>query len=201
MADFGGQSLMQLIGRAYRVEFFQVAGPGWLGAVRFDIVAKLPDGASPDQAPEMLQTMLEERFKLAVHREQREFSIYALIVGKDGLKLKRPPGYDPAASASATTRPFDNFIPLLEGALQRPVVDQTDLTGDYAFPLGDLLMSFSEIPEVRARMDDATRARAEAPPSPDTFEVIKSWGLLLEPRKLTLPALVIDHIEKTPTEN
>ena len=201
MADFGGQSLMQLICRAYRAEDFQVTGPNWMGSARFDIVAKLPEGASPGQVPEMLQTMLEVRFSLALHREEKEFPVYALVVGKDGLKLKRPPDYDPAASA-ATTQPFDSVIPLLTSALQRPVIDQTGLKGDYSLPIGDLLMSFNAISAVQSRMEDAARAQAEAaPPGPDTFQVIRNWGLQLEPRKLTLPVLVIDHIERTPTEN
>jgi len=202
IADFGGQSLMALISRAYRVDEFQVTGPNWMGSARFDIVAKLPEGASPGQVPEMLQTMLDVRFGLALHPEEKELPVYALIVGKDGLKLKHPPGYDPAAGASATTRPFDNVIPLLTSALQRPVIDQTGLTGDYSLPLGDLLMSFNAVSAVQSRMDDAARAQAEgAPPGPDTFQVIRNWGLQLEPRKLTLPVLVIDHIERTPTEN
>jgi uncharacterized protein (TIGR03435 family) len=86
--------------------------------------------------------------------------------------------------------------------LERPVIDQTGLKGEYQFPGGDLLMSFNEIPAVRARMDDAMLARIEAaPPGPDTIEVLKNWGLQLEPRRLTMPLLVIDHIERTPTEN
>ncbi len=202
IADFGGQSLMQLICRAYRVETFQVAGPNWLPTARFDIVAKLPEGASPDQAPEMLQTVLEERFKLALHRDQKEFSVYVLIVGKDGLKLKRPPAFDPASITTGTPGSFASVTPLLTGALERPVIDQTGLKGEYDFLGGDLLMSFNEIPAVRARMDDAMRARVDAaPPGPDTFEVLKTWGLQLEPRKLTLPLLTIDRVEKTPTEN
>jgi uncharacterized protein (TIGR03435 family) len=202
MADFGGQSLMQLICRAYRAEDFQVTGPNWMGSARFDIVAKLPEGASPGQVPEMLQTMLEVRFGLTLHREEKEFPVYALVVGKDGLKLKHPPDYDPAASAAATTQPFDSVIPLLTSALQRPVIDQTGLKGDYSLPIGDLLMSFNAISAVQSRMEDAARAQAEAaPPGPDTFQVIRNWGLQLEPRKLTLPVLVIDHIERTPTEN
>jgi uncharacterized protein (TIGR03435 family) len=201
-ADFRRQWLIQLICRAYRVELFQVAGPSWLSTEQFDIVAKMPDGASADQVPEMLQTMLEQRFGLALHRENKEFSVYALIVGKDGLKLKRPPGYAPPGSTYGTPGTFDNVIPLLTNALQRPVIDGTGLVGEFDLPLGDLLSSFTGISSVLARMDDATRARAEAaPPDRDTFQVIRTWGLQLEPRKQALTVLVIDHIEKAPTEN
>jgi uncharacterized protein (TIGR03435 family) len=201
-AEFARQSLIQLICRAYRVEIFQVVGPNWLGAAQFDITAKMPVGASAEQVPAMLQAMLEDRFGLALHRDNKEFDVYALIVRKDGLKLKRPPGYDAAGSTYGMPASFDTIIPLLTSALQRPVIDQTGLIGEYALPLGDLLSSFNGISAVQSRMDAGGRARAEATaPDYDTFEVLRRWGLQLDPRKLTLPVLVLDHIEKLPSEN
>lgn len=201
-AEFARQSLIQLICRAYRVEFFQVTGPSWLGSAQFDITAKMPVGASADQVPGMLQIMLEERFGLSLHRDDKVFDVYALTVGQDGLKLKRPPGYDSAASTYRMPGSFAGVTQLLNGNLARPVIDQTGSTGDYSIPIGDLLMGLSHEPEVQARMDDAARKRTEAaPPGLDAFQVIKSWGLQLEPRKVTLPVLVVDHIEKLPTEN
>ncbi len=88
MVRYSNVSLKDIIRTAYRVKDFQVQGPDWLASTRFDIVAKLPDGATREQVPEMLQTLLAERFKLTLHRETKEHNMYALVVGKGGPKLK-----------------------------------------------------------------------------------------------------------------
>jgi uncharacterized protein (TIGR03435 family) len=88
----GSTSVVELVCRAYNVSRSQVVGgPAWLSASnveRFEIVAKMPDGATKEQVPEMLQALLAERFKLVAHRERRDTSVYALVVGKGGPKLK-----------------------------------------------------------------------------------------------------------------
>ena len=96
--SIGAASLTDLIKRAYDVDRRQIAGPDWLDAQRFEVHAKLPEGASKDQIPQMLQTLLGERFKLAMHWEEREQAVYALIVSKDGHKLKE-------AAADAEAQP------------------------------------------------------------------------------------------------
>ena len=98
--DIGSMSLADLIRVAYRVKPYQISGPDWMASERFDVLAKLPEGASSGQVPEMLQALLAERFKLAVHRESKEHAVYALVVGKNGPKLKESP---PDADAPATT--------------------------------------------------------------------------------------------------
>src|SRR5579872_6348764 len=80
--DWGFVTLADLIPYAYRVKSFQVTGPSWMRESRWNIIAKLPEGASPDQAPEMIQALLAERFKLTVHHDKREQPVYELIVGK-----------------------------------------------------------------------------------------------------------------------
>src|SRR5580692_6807535 len=72
------RSLKQLIEMAYSVQDFQIAGPEWLSAAKFDIVAKIPAGAQTDQRPAMMQSLLAERFHLAVHRDSREMPAHAL---------------------------------------------------------------------------------------------------------------------------
>ena len=104
--DIGNMSLADLIRLAYRVKPYQVNGPDWMGTQRFDVLAKLPEGVSQEQVPEMLQGLLAERFNLTVHRESKEQPVYALVVGKNGPKFKEaPPDTDspepPASSASA----------------------------------------------------------------------------------------------------
>ena len=89
--DFGSMSLADLIAQAYKVKSFQISGPDWMKTERFDIMAKLPEGATKDQVPQMLQALLAERFKLTIHRDTKDHAIYALIVGKGGPKLKEAP--------------------------------------------------------------------------------------------------------------
>jgi uncharacterized protein (TIGR03435 family) len=81
-------SLKDYIRIAYRIKDYQVTGPDWMASERFDISAKLPAGASREQVPEMLQTLLTERFQLKMHHDKKEFSVYALVVAKGGAKLK-----------------------------------------------------------------------------------------------------------------
>jgi len=61
-----------------------------MNSQRFDIAAKMPDGLSKDQIPEMLRTLLAERFKLSIHRESKEQPVYVLVVVKNGSRLKHP---------------------------------------------------------------------------------------------------------------
>jgi uncharacterized protein (TIGR03435 family) len=116
-AEFSSMTLRALIALAYRVRDDQVSGPDWMGrgAERWDIVAKLPEGASTGQAPEMLQALLAERFKLTLHREHAERDVYALVVGKNGPKLKEPP---PDADAPAGVVPGGPGITGSEGTDQ-----------------------------------------------------------------------------------
>lgn len=107
-ASYTYMTLKSLIALAYKVKEYQVSGPEWLGSERFDIEAKLPDGASKDDAPAMLQSLLAERFKLATHRDTSEHKVLALVVGKNGPKLKESP---PAA-------PIDENAPLKPGEMK-----------------------------------------------------------------------------------
>lgn len=87
--DIGNFRLTQLIMKAYDVKMYQVQGPPWLlTGQAFDIVANLPAGATKDQVPAMLQKLLEDRFKLQVHTDKAPQSVYALVVGEGGPKLK-----------------------------------------------------------------------------------------------------------------
>ena len=112
--------LGDLIAYAYNVKNYQVTGPAWLATERFDIEAKIPEGASKDDAPAMMQALLAERFGLAVHRETQEHKVWALGVGKGGPKLKESP---------AAPAPIDENAPLKPG--------ETKLDG----PDGPILMT------------------------------------------------------------
>ena len=88
MVSFSNVTLKMMIATAYNVKDYQVTGPDWLASGGFDVKAKIPAGASKEQIPSMLQALLADRFKLALHRETRNLSVYALVVGKNGPKLK-----------------------------------------------------------------------------------------------------------------
>jgi uncharacterized protein (TIGR03435 family) len=106
--NFACISVADMIGYAYGVRPDQITGPDWLtdrGAQRFDVVAKLPQGASESQVPQMFQSLLIERFKLAIHRGSKEAPGYALVVDKSGLKLK------PAAAGSEVAAPVPDTDP------------------------------------------------------------------------------------------
>ncbi len=77
-ADFEFVTLADLVPYAYGVKSFQVAGPASMRETRWNIAARLPDGASQDQVPEMMRALLIDRFKLAVHHEKREQPVYEL---------------------------------------------------------------------------------------------------------------------------
>ncbi len=86
--EIASGSLTYLIAIACRVERNRVSGPDWMVSQRFDIQAKIPEGASQEQVPEMLQALLAERFNLRFHREPRQLDVYSLLVGIEGPKMK-----------------------------------------------------------------------------------------------------------------
>ena len=91
--------------QAFKVPPHKLIGPDWMDNSFFDFSAKLPQGATEDQLPEMFQSLLEDRFGLAFHRENREQPVYALVVAKGGPKLKPAdlelPGWAADASKNA----------------------------------------------------------------------------------------------------
>jgi uncharacterized protein (TIGR03435 family) len=137
-----GGSPPMLVSSAFRVPLQQVVFPESLDGF-FNIQATLPDGATRDQVPEMLQAMLVERFKLAYHREMRDYSLTFLTVGKDGMKLPRLPDNTPPSSSS-TPLPgggaqmtqvgkVNSLFPVMNsfGGLQ--MADETGLDGVYSW--------------------------------------------------------------------
>ena len=84
------QSLSDILSLTYGVIPAQIVGPDYLKTEHFDILAKLPAGATEEQVPDMLRALLAERFGMVAHREKREAQIYALVVSKGGLKKMKP---------------------------------------------------------------------------------------------------------------
>ena len=203
-ADFIRVSLTDLIARAYRVSSFQISGPDWMNTAHFDIFAKLPDGASTNSVPEMLQTLLADRFKLTMQRAEKEFSVYVLALGNGGSKLApKPTDYDRNAKRVTTPMTIENCAKLLADALDRPVLDQTSMEGEYMVPM-DFISGVQKraLAQYLARrgMPDINDFLS-VPSNSEVLGSVQALALSLEPRKLPLTVLVIDHTEKTPTEN
>jgi len=89
--DYIYMSRRQLVAEAYRVKPYQVVCPDWCTEGRFDVMARMPAGYRKEDAPLMLQSLLVERFKLAVHRESRQENVAALVIGPGGPRLIESP--------------------------------------------------------------------------------------------------------------
>ncbi len=224
MIAFKGDPLKVVLMETFKVKMDQIVGPSWLDADCFDIFARIPEGATRDQVPAMLQALLAERFKLAAHKEDRPRPGYALAVDKSGPKFKESvPGSEfkglhasqvtfgaaPGASGIKGAMTMASLARFLSNRLGGPVQDLTGLKGTYDI---DLTWAPDRSFEPMGRFAEASSTahagsadgRADLPPAPtaDIFTAIRdSLGLKLEPRKLSVEVLVIDHIERVPTEN
>jgi len=96
-------TLKYYMATAYRVKQYQISGPDWISSDRFDISATIPAGVSTTQMPEMLQRLIEDRFQLKMHREKKDFPVYALEIAKGGLKIQANPPDPDAPKLDATT--------------------------------------------------------------------------------------------------
>jgi uncharacterized protein (TIGR03435 family) len=87
--------LKRLLMKAYDLETDQISGPGWIDSEKYAIAAKVAPGTTEEQFRIMLQNLLTERFKLTLHHEPKELSIYELMVAKGGPKLTAAAAKDP----------------------------------------------------------------------------------------------------------
>src|ERR1017187_2998985 len=267
-AEYTYLTLKDLITVAYKVKPYQITGPAWLATDHFDVVAKMPEGWTKDDAPKMLQTLLADRFKVVIHRETQEHPVLALVVGKGGPKLKD----SPAASA-----PIDEDAPLAKGEMKmdgpdgpvritthpdgtmtenmgkqgivtikmdgqtihvnadtmtmsgfadtlttimqmggggsKPVLDKTELKGNYQVAV-DIsmaeIMAFARaqaqsmglnVPPAAAGGGTAPAEAADPGGGSSVFKSVEGLGLKLETRKAPIEQIIVDSVEKTPTEN
>lgn len=200
-------SLRSLIVRAYGMKDFQVEGPPWLNSERFDIAAKFPDAFPKDRdgynagLRAMMQKMLADRFKLAVHQERKVLSVYGLVAAKGGIKFKEAPE-GPSNSQSrgthyeGTSVTMAKFAEFLERRLELPVLDMSGLKGVYNLTL-------DWVPEPRQSAERTGDSPVADSPSGPTLTVAiqEQLGLKLEMRKAPIEILVVDHAERAPTEN
>lgn len=262
-AEYSYLDLQTLLTYAYGVKRYQITGPDWMSTARFDIIAKLPAGSTKADAARMLQTLLEDRFKLTFHRTTQEHPVLAIVVGKGGPKLKpsaekpvpidedaplkpgeinmdTPDGptrgrFDLAAMSSVvdmgvkgkmayklnqaektihidfmmTTLPgfadmTTQLLTQLGGIGAKRIVDASGIEGNYDASLD---ISLAEVMAIAksSGIDTPQNAAAEAsdPGSGGATlaQALGSMGLKLESRKAPVDQFIVDHIEKTPTEN
>lgn len=263
-AEYIYMSLKDLLAVAYKLKDYQISGPEWLATERFDINAKMPEGATKEDAPALLQALLAERFKVAVHTTTDEHKVLALLVGKNGPTMTPTPPDPAPAAADAPLAPgetqlkgnessmrikknadgsitvnmgdkgtitqridmqeqmlhldsskvtMDGLAEMLTKVMQgRQVVDQTGIKGNYQVAID---LSLTEL--MAMAREQAKTMGISLPPGaggasggalPDApgggtsiYKSIEKLGLKLEERKLPVQQLVVDHIEKAPTEN
>jgi uncharacterized protein (TIGR03435 family) len=185
-------SLKVLIELAFGVNPNQIAGePVWLNSQLYDTIAKAEGngGLTREQLQPRLQQLLEQRFHLITHRETKDLSGYALVVAKGGPRLQTNKGAPQDGSIYpdrllAHNVSMQAFAAMLAGPTGRPVVDSTGIEGMYDFNLhyAPMEANDSSLPSLFTALEE-------------------QFGLRLQPQKVPVEMLVIDHVEKTPTEN
>jgi uncharacterized protein (TIGR03435 family) len=193
------QSLKRLIERAYNAKPFQVTGPEWLENVRFDITAKYPEDTKNADRPVMLRTLLEDRFKLVTHGETKDLPGFALVLAKSGLKTKPVEKAGGGMSDNSnngqedlkvTSIPMEQFADFLARRLGSTVIDSTNAGGVFTFELHWTLDDPNGGPVDRGAGEFAA-----------IQEAIGTLGLHLQAQKVPVQMVVVDHVERAPTEN
>jgi uncharacterized protein (TIGR03435 family) len=273
-AEYLYLDLKTLLTYAYGVKPYQITGPDWMSTTRFDTVAKMPEGSTKADAAKMLQTLLEERFKLETHRTSAEHPVLALVVGKGGPKLKASAETPVAIDENAPLKPGEFkmdgpqgpmrmkvdmttgssvvdaglkgkmsykmnpatqsmhmdfsmttmagfaemltqlFTSLSGGTGGRQVVDMTEIKGNYdaslEISLAEIMaMARSAGMNVPAGVPGGDGGQGNSPlvasdpggGGASLTDAVQSMGLKLESRKAIVDQFIVDHIEKTPTEN
>jgi uncharacterized protein (TIGR03435 family) len=195
-------TLKRCIMVAYGVGPNQIfGGPDWLDSDRFEIAAKAEEPTDDDGVlMAMVQTLLAERFKLALHRETRMIQAYVLGVARNGPKLEKADAGESRTSTSSngtmTTAEaqhvtMDGFAKVLARRMDLPVVNQTGLEGVF-----NIKLQWTPEDSRPPRPGEAT-----AMEGPSIFTAIQEQlGLRLRGQKAPVEVLVIDHAER-PTEN
>jgi len=208
-------TLWYCVSYAYGVHSYQMAGPDWLKQLHYEIAAKGPAGTTREQLPEMMRTLLAERFRMQVHHETREIAALELAAGKDGPKLKASAPEVTDAQVNMSEPPeggermevkggtMTTLVNTLTGLLGRPVVDRTGLAGRY-----DFVLEFSRDQTAGSGAGGGyNEPPAFPPPAPGAepgvsiYTSIQRLGLRLDGHKLPLDVVVVDRAEKTPVEN
>lgn len=264
--------LRDVIVSAFRLKTYQLDAPDWSRSLLVDISATLPEGESEDHIPEMLQTLLEDRFGLKVHNSTVDQPVY-VMTAKKGIKLKDAPpddpdappvrtdpkapdfgmfgrmansrmSGDPASGMTLTTPQGQTMKMTMSGSgihiessrmsmpeladelsmfLDLPVVDKTELTGNYSIGID---LSMEDMMNMMRKQGfgggpppgegPGGRGGGFGPPGGGGFPLadggqdgggssvlmsVQQLGLKLDKEKAPGLLVVVDHLEKTPTAN
>ena len=261
-AEYNDLSMKQLTAVAYKVKDYQISGPDWMATTLYNITARMPEGSKKDDAAAMLKTLLEDRFKMKAHLEDKERPVMALVAAKGGVKMKEvpaPPPIDETAELKPGERKMDlpdgpavitisqggmgatmnmgergsyvqkmdtttqtfkidatainmsGMVDLLSQLMQiggggtKQVVNETGLTGHYdisfSFSIAELMaMAKAQGQAVPGNPAD-TEASDPGGAGTSVYAALEKAGLKLESRKAVVQQLIIESVEKTPTEN
>lgn len=186
-------SMKLLIEIAFGINDNQISGKNldWLDSEYYDVEA-VPAGDSPlsyEQLRLPLQQLLAQRFHLAFHHEWKDTQGYALVVAKGGSKLMAAKdilatGYILRDGLRSPSISMKSLAAMLAHPLDRPVIDKTDIAGNY-----DIKLNFAPDGSIDS-------------PYPSIFTAVQEQlGLKLEPQKVPVQVLVIDHLEQMPSPN
>jgi uncharacterized protein (TIGR03435 family) len=200
--DLHKATMLDLVRIAYGVDPDKVlGGPNWLELDRFDVDAKAPPDTPPETVKLMLQALLAERFKLALHNDTRPMPAFTLTAGKGKPKLREAegsgesgcqsppqPGYSTMTCRNLTMEAFAQTLRGRAGDyLTIPVVDSTGLKGSWDFDL---------------RWNSRSQSMPAGAERVTIFEAIdKQLGLTLELQKAPAPVLVVDRANEKPSAN
>ena len=201
-----------LINLAYWLHPKQLTGgPAWTESEKFDMAGKpdVPGQPNVDQMKMMIQKLLADRFQLKFHFEKRDLPVYAIRIAKTGAKIIQEPGRSEGLSwmgfrknssgneVTFRNSPISQVTAVLQNSMDKPVVDQSGLSGRY-----DFTVTFTPDPAQAALLGSPPAPAADNPDAaPDLFTAFQQQlGLKLESTKAPVDVMVIDKVEK-PSEN
>jgi len=215
-------SLFSIFTHAFAVFEYQIVAPEWTRTAKFDLVAKLPEGAKREDFSLMLKSLLDERLKLQAHHESREVPVYELILARGGPKIKQvtepaPPlptgpridrdGYPNVPNGSGWQaldgrgriqfrgQTMANVAHYISIQVDRPVIDSTGLKGKYALTLSFRLLAHNA-------NGISTADPSNAALGPRIYEAVnEQLGLMLKPARRPIEFVIIDHVDRIPIVN
>ncbi len=187
-------TLMLLLGMAYNLRSDMISGaPRWAQEQRFDIDAKVEDGQILTNVTvrPCIQQLLKERLHLATHHEIKDMQGYALVPGKNGPKLQVSKGANNGGHSYITRDQIlafnvtlDGLASMLMSVTNRPVANKTGIEGSF-----DIKLDYAPV-----EADDSSL--------PSVFSALQEQlGLKLVSQKVSMEILVVDHVDRVPTEN
>jgi uncharacterized protein (TIGR03435 family) len=194
--------LAEYIELAYGLKYRQLSGPREIYQDRYDITAKASGPKRPDEIKLMLRALLEDRFQLRFHVDNREMAVNVLLIGKNGPTFHPSTGDGPLERRiTRDAYQFRNasmadLVELINTVGDRFVIDRTGLDGHFDFDLKlyDMYVpsKTDPIPDIKRNMADAIAASIPS--------AIQSLGLRLEGQKSIVEVLVVDSVSR-PSEN